>query len=149
PNGHDHSNISVDHIGGIPRTAHTDFDDRNINWGIGKGSVRNTNKHFKLAHRWATFGFRGLVNHLYIRLDFFPNTHVIARVNGLAINTDAFGYPLQMRRGHQTYAAVKSAQQRINHARSRGLTVGSSHLNDIKRALWIAQKVHEHFDAVK
>src|SRR5699024_9364859 len=148
-NRHDHGDICVDHIGGIPRTAHAYFHHGYVDGSIGKSRVGNTHDDFELAHRRSALSFGSLVHHLDIRLDFFPDPHVITWVYRLAINSDAFGHALQMRAGHQPHAAVEAPQQRINHARSRRFSIGTRNLDDIKGSLWIAQQVHEHFDATQ
>ena len=142
---HDHGYLCVDHVGGIPRAAEADLDDGDVDGGIGKGCVRDGNKHFEGGHRNVGAG----IHHLHIGLDFTPDAHEVARVDGVAVDADALGDQLQVRAGHQANTAVEGAQQRINHAGGRGLTVGASDLDDVEGTLRVTQEIHEHLDALE
>ena len=64
-------------------------------------------------------------------------------VNGNAVDADALGHRLQVRRGETAGAQPDPGDQRIDHPGGRGLAVRPGHLDDRVGVLRIADQVHQ------
>ena len=128
-------NVRIDHVGGIPPAAKADFYNGDVHGGVGKRGIGQADEDLELGHGNVRLG----IDHLHKRLDLVPDAHIIARMDGLAIDADALGNALQVRAGDQADAAVEGPQERIHHARGRGLAVGPGNVDDIEGTFRVAE----------
>ena len=73
----------VDHVGGVPATAHAHLDDGDVDGRVGERRERHRGEHLELAHRRAAGGLRLRVDHLHERLDLAVGRHVLRRADRL------------------------------------------------------------------
>ena len=130
--GGDYGHVGVDHVGGIPQPAHAYFHHSDVNGGVGKRGVGHGGEHLEFAEFRSAFLFRGHVRHLYVGLDFAPCSHVVAGVQGLAVNGNAFGGQLQVRAGGAPGTTVEGTHQGFDHADCGGFAVGACHMDGRK-----------------
>ena len=120
----DDRNRRVDHVGGIPATAHPHFYDRDFDRRIGERRERHRGEHLELAHRRSTGGLRLRIDHLHERLDLAVGRHVLRRADGCSVDRDAFDRRLQVRAGGSAGAPLQRGQERVDHPHHRGFAVG-------------------------
>ena len=145
--GRDHADVGSVHVGGVPATAHSGLDDRNVDRGVGEQRVAEPGDDLEHRHRWPTLGDRGRVHHLDEGLDLPVDVHEPLGRDRLTVDLDAFGEITQCRTGHEPGAKTHGPQQGLDDARDRGLTVGPRDVDDRRCELWGGHQVAQHLDA--
>lgn len=83
----------VDHVGGVPTSAHAHLDHCHVDGRVRKGRERHRGEHLELAHRRATLtrrSLRLLVDQRHQRLDLPVGRHILRRADRLAVDRNAF-----------------------------------------------------------
>ena len=110
----------VDDVGGIPASAHTDLDDRNVNRCVGERGERHRGDDLELTHRRADLpeltGLRLGIHQVNERLDFTIGFDIARRADRLIIDGDALNRRLQVWAGGTSGPAVQRGQQGVDHS---------------------------------
>ena len=149
PDRGDHGNVGVHHVRRVPAPAHSGLHHSHVHRRVGEGRVGHGHQHLELAHLRAALGLALRVHHFHHRLNVAPGVHVVARVQWLAVDGDAFGDDLQVRAGCPPGAAVECAHQRFDHPHHGGLAVGSRNVDHRECTLRVAEQIHQHLYALE
>ena len=145
----DNGGIGIEHIGGVPRSAHADLDHGHIHRRVGELPNRHRGEHLEETHaRLARFPHLGIHQGDQI-LDLIPRVDEIVVGKLLPVDGDALVDLFQMRRSVQPRAQSVGAANRLGHARGGTLAVGAGHMDDAKRFLGVAQQVEHEVHPVK
>ena len=137
----------VDDVGGIPASAHADFDDRDVDGGVGERGERHGGDDLELAHLGSPGSLGLRVDEFDERFELPVDLDVLSGRDGLAVDRDALHGRLQVRARGASGAAVQRRQQCVDHARDGGLAVGAGHVDARVAPLRRAEKLEQCTDA--
>ena len=129
--GRDDGDPRVDDVGGVPRAAHADLDDGDVDRRVGEEGVGHADHDLEEAHR----DVAARVDHLHVRRDVVVGLDEALGAHRLAVQDDPLPDRLQVRAGEAADAQAEPAQQFVDHPRRRRLAVGAGHLDDGHRAV--------------
>ena len=137
----------IDHVGGIPATAHTGLDNGNVDRRIGEGGKSHRREDLELAHRRTVRSklarLRLRIDHLHKRLYFTIGFDISSRADRLIVDGDALDGGLQVWACGPAGPPIQSGQQRIDHPGDRGLAVGAGDVNAGITELRGAEQFHQ------
>ena len=147
PDRGDDAHAAVGDICRVPRPAHADFDDGDIDRSIGKRGERHCCHHLEEGERDATIGDRPGIDEFHIGLDVVPRAGKPRRGDGLAVEADALTGIEQVGRGEQAGSKAELSQQRFDDAGRCRLAIRSGDVDDGVRALGVAEEFDDRCDA--
>ena len=123
----------IDHVGGIPTTAHTGLDNGNVDRRIGEGGKSHRREDLELAHRRTVRSklarLRLRIDYLHERLYFTIGFDIPSRADRLIVDGNALDGGLQVWACGPAGPPIESSQQRIDHPGDRCLAVGAGDVN--------------------
>ena len=93
----DNGRIGIEHVGGVPAAAHTDFNDGHIDRSVGELPDGHGGEHFEEAHFWLVEFFHLHVDHGYKVFDLIPGINEIVVGKLLPVDGDALVDMFKMR----------------------------------------------------
>ena len=145
----DNRGIRIHHVRRIPGAAHADFENRDINRGVGELPDRHRGEHLEEAHRRLVLLLHLAVHQRNQILDLVPRINEIIIGQLLAVNGDPLIDLLQMRGRVQAGTHAIRTADRLRHARGGPLAVRASDVDDAEAVLRVAQQIDHHVHAVE
>ena len=139
----------VDDVRGVPRAAHPDLDDGDVDGEVGERGVRDGDEHLEVRHRRAAVDDRARVDDLDERDDLVVGGEEALGVDRPAADGDALEHRVQVGRGEPAGLQAQLAQQRLDDARGARLAVGPGDVDDGEGALRVAEQLHDGADPVE
>ncbi len=139
----------VDDVRRVPRAAHADLDDRDVDRQVGERGVRDGHEHLEVGHRRAAVDDRAGVDHLDERDHLVVGAEEALRVDRAPTDGDPLEHRVQVRRGEPTGVQAELAQQRLDDPGRARLAVGSGDVDDREGALRVAEQLHDGADPVE
>ena len=139
------ADAGVDDVGRVPAPPESYLDDTGIDRRVREGRERHRRQELEERHaiRMAT------VDDLGVRRDFVVHLGEAFRRQRCAVDTDALGDALQVRRRVASGAHPGFAQQRVDHPRGGGLAVRTGQVNRGICVLRVAEQPEQVDDAVE
>ena len=140
---------SIDHISGIPPATHSNLYNAKVNRVIGKSGIGHDREHLEEGQA------RSLPGDILLIYQADNVSHILIGGNeaflrdGLTVERDALADCMQVRAGESSGPQTSSLGQRIDHARGRGLPVGTRYVHCREGLLRVAQVLHCHSYPVK
>ena len=119
----EHAHLSVGDVRRIPRSAHADLSDDDIDGGIGEHGEGQDGQCFEVGQLRAAFGLELSIDDLEVRGDLVIDAHEGPCGHGRPVHRDPFGHRVQVGTGEPADAEVVSRDERIDHPRRRCLPV--------------------------
>jgi hypothetical protein len=122
----DDGDASVDHVGRVPRAAHADLDDGDVDRRVREQGVGHADHDLEERHRVLP----GRVDHLHVGRDVVVGLDEALGADRLAVEHDPLPDRLQVRAGEPADAQAEPAEELVHHTGRRRLAVGAGHLHD-------------------
>ena len=141
----DHGDGSIRDVRRVPGAAHADLDHRHVNGRVGKHRERHGGQHLEEGQR----RLPARVGQLHVRQHLGVSRDEPVLAERRPVHADPFPHGGQVRAGVPAGAQPARPEQGVDHARGRGLAVGSGDVDNGILALRRAEQVHERLDAVE
>ena len=147
--GGDDGDGGIDDVGGVPRPAHADLHDRDVDRGVGERGIRDSDQHLEVGHRRAAVDDRAGVDHLDEGDHLVVGAEEPLRVDRPTADRDPLEHRVQVRRGEPPGVQAQLAQQCLDDAGGARLAVGAGDVDDGEGALRVAEQLHDRTDPVE
>ena len=134
-----HRHQSVGHVGRVPEPAEPDLHHRHVDRRVCERRVRHRGEHLEEAHpdRLVAIDQLDERDHLVVQLGESFRRH------RLTVDADPLRVRLEVRAGEPTGPQTEASEQRVDHARGRGLAVRPRHMDHRERPLRVAEHVDQ------
>ena len=137
----EHHHVAVGGVGRIPRTAHPDLDNRDVDGRVGEGHESEHRQQLEEGEGRVARGGEFGVDEVDERRDLVPGIRDEPVVDRLAVDHDPLGEPLQVRAREQARAQTVGADDRLDDPRGRRLAVGAGEVHDPVGRLRVAEEL--------
>ena len=139
----EHRDVAVGGVRRVPLAAHPDLEHQDVDRRVRAGDEREHGQQFEERQGRVSGGGQLGIHQLDEGLDLVPRVGDRGIRHRLAVDEDALGEALEMRAREEARAEAERAQQTLDDAGRRGLTVGAGHVDDAVRALGVVEQL-EH-----
>ena len=142
-NGSDHRDVAVRGVGRVPGSAHPHLEDEHVDGRVGARDEGEHREQLEERQWILSVGRELLVDEGDERFDLIPGVGHRVICDRLTVDQDPLREPHEVRAREEAGPQAVRANQRLDHARRRGLAVGAGHVYDAICALRVVE-VGEH-----